>query len=153
MTDRWGATIGGLMFWAAIMTGIVIVGIAVFSVVPAHAEWKNVAAEWDQYRLNDSQRGWFKSIKNKQNVPCCDIADGHPTEMRRVIVDKESSSSEYQVPDPRPEHMGEWLDVPKTALTTPPNNAVGVATVWYTLNTGFSGAEVYIRCFVPDSEG
>ncbi len=143
MTDRWNAAIGGLMFWAA-------VGIAVFSVVPAHAEWKNVAAEWEQYRLNDSQRAWFKSIKNKSNVPCCDIADGHPTEMRRIIVNADSLSSEYQIPDPRSAHVGEWLDVPKLALTIPPNNAVGVATVWYS-NVG--DGTIYIRCFVPDAEG
>jgi hypothetical protein len=116
--------------------------------MPAFADWKNVAGEWDQYRLNDSQRAWFKSVKNKSGVPCCDIADGHPTEMRRVIVREGSEASQYQVPDPRSAHKGEWLDVPKLALTRPPSNPVGIATVWYSSMSG----DIFIRCFVPDSD-
>jgi hypothetical protein len=109
------------------------------------AAWQNVAGEWEQYRLNDSQMQWFKSVRSKTNVPCCSIADGHPTEQRRA------ADGHYQVPDPRAEHAGEWLDVPAEAMTTPANNPVGVATVWYSLNNGFPGA-IYIRCFVPEAE-
>jgi hypothetical protein len=115
-----------------------------------YAKWEHVAAEWDQYRLDEGQRAWFKSVRNKQSVPCCDIADGHPTEMRRVAA--EGDYSEYQIPDPREGHRGEWIGVPKLALTTPGTNPIGVATVWYTLNGGFSGMDVYVRCFVPESE-
>jgi hypothetical protein len=114
----------------------------------AHAEWKNVAGEWDQYRLNDTQMGWFKGVHNKQNVPCCSIADGHPTEQRR------GANGDYQVPDPRILHKGEWLDVPTTAMTNPANNPVGVATVWYSI-TGTPDnpqADIFVRCFVPEAE-
>jgi hypothetical protein len=55
----------------------------------------------------------------------------------------------YQVPDPRPGFAGAWLDIPVTAMTKPPNNPIGVATVWYAIQA----ETVYIRCFVPESEG
>lgn len=45
---------------------------------PGLAAWQNVAGEWEQYRLNDSQMKWFKSVRSKQGVPCCNQADGHP---------------------------------------------------------------------------
>jgi hypothetical protein len=109
----------------------------------AYANWNRVAADWDQYQLNESQRAWFKSIKNRQNVPCCDIADGHPTEMRR------RADGGYQIPDPL-HPGGEWLDVPTTAMTHPANNPIGIATVWYSLQYP---DVVYIRCFVPEAEG
>jgi hypothetical protein len=112
-----------------------------------HAAWQNVASEWDQYRLNDSQKQWYKSVRNKANVPCCNVADGHPTEQRRA------DDGHYQVPDPRPYRPGEWLNVPPEAMTTPANNPIGVATVWYVIQLeGQPDEKVYIRCFVPEAE-
>jgi hypothetical protein len=112
-----------------------------------HAEWKNVAQEWEPYGLTPSQHSWFGSVHNKQNVPCCNIADGHPTEQRR------GPDGDYQVPDPRSAHKGEWLDIPREALTKPPNNPVGVAIVWYVIRLeGQSGENVFVRCFVPEAE-
>lgn len=134
------ATFLGLAYLLmAALLGVVLVALALR---PVFAEWKNVSGEWEQYRLNDSQMKWFKSVKNKQNVPCCSIADGHPTEMRR------RADGGYQIPDPL-HPGGEWLDVPATAMTRPPNNPIGVATVWY----GTQGPDnIFIRCFVPESE-
>lgn len=90
---------------------------------------------------------WFGSVRSKTNVPCCSIADGHPTEQRRA------ADGHYQVPDPRKYRAGEWLDVPSEAMTTPANNPIGVATVWYVLREeGQPGENVFIRCFVPEAE-
>ncbi len=127
----------------AVMIGLAL---AVHFVVRADAAWINVAAEWDQYRLNDNQRAWFKSVKAKSGVPCCDIADGHPTEM-------EHRQDGYYIPDPRdPTDKDKWLKVPEDAMTTPRNNPVGVATVWYVIYPPGTNPEVYIRCFVAEAE-
>lgn len=44
---------------------------------------------------------------------------------------------------------GEWIKVPPEALTVPPTNPIGVATVWYVVQNGI---DLHIRCFVPESE-
>lgn len=57
-----------------------IVFAAVLCAGAAHAKWQNVAGEWDQYRLNETQKQWFKGVHPKRSgLACCDIADGHPT--------------------------------------------------------------------------
>lgn len=107
----------------------------------AHADWTNVAGEWDQYRLNETQMNWFKSVRSKQGILCCNIADGHPTAMDHRV-------DGYYIPNPL-NPSGEWLKVPPEALTIPATNPVGVATVWYVQN----GVEsIHIRCFVPEAE-
>ncbi len=111
----------------------------------ADADWKKVAGEWDQYRLNDSQRMWFKDVRSSQGVPCCDIADGHPTAM-------DHRSDGYYIPDPR-DSTQEWLKVPEEALTRQKINPIGVATVWYVIYPPGTTVEVYIRCFVAEPEG
>jgi len=110
----------------------------------AHADWTKVAQEWAPYRLNESQMGWFKSIKAPNGVPCCDISDGHPTEMQRRV-------DGIYIPDPI--HLGEprqWIKVPDEAIVKGATNPVGVATVWYVPQ---GSDTVYIRCFVSESEG
>lgn len=88
---------------------------------------------------------WFRSVRNKQGVSCCDISDGHPTEMER-------REDGIYIPDPI--HVGgPWLLVPKEAMTTPGGNPVGVATVWYVIQNSQTGSEIHVRCFVPESEG
>lgn len=101
--------------------------------------WDNVAQEWDPYRLTESQRQWFKSVKPKGPGPyCCDISDGHPT-----VSDRREDG--YYVP--RIDNPTEWVRVPDEAYTTEGNNPVGVATVWWTKATPPT-----IRCFVPEPE-
>lgn len=112
---------------------------------PAHAKWEQVAGEWEQYRLNESQMNWFGSVRNKQGVPCCNISDGHPTEMQR-------REDGIYIPDPL--HVGgPWLLVPKEAMTIPPTNPIGVATVWYVIQNKQDDQYIHIRCFVAESEG
>lgn len=132
-----------------LLTGAIYAAVAVvawLSVMwfPAHAAWDRVAGEWEPYRLNEGQMNWFGSVKSKQGVPCCSIADGHPTEMQR-------REDGIYIPDPM-HKTGPWLLVPKEAMTVPPNNPVGVATVWYVIQISQTDREIHIRCFVPESE-
>lgn len=126
---------------------ILAVAVAVFLLVMglrAHGAWQNVAAEWDQYRLNDTQMQWFKSIRAPNGVPCCDISDGHPTEMER-------RADGIYIPDPI--HLDgprQWIKVPDTAIVKGAINPVGVATVWWVPQ--YTQDSVYIRCFVPEAE-
>jgi hypothetical protein len=111
----------------------------------AGADWKKVAGEWDAYHLNEQQRAWFRSVQAQSGVPCCSIADGHPTAM-------DHRKDGYYIPDPRNSNGSEWLKVPDEALTKQKVNPVGVPVVWYVIHPGES-PEVFIRCFVPESEG
>lgn len=116
----------------------ILVGLLLF------VTWDRVAGEWEQYRLTEPQMNWFRSVHSKDGVPCCDLADGHPTEMKR-------REDGIYIPDPL--HIsGPWLLVPKEAMTVPLNNPVGVATVWYVVQTSQTDQNIYIRCFVPESE-
>jgi hypothetical protein len=111
-------------------------------VTSAHAEWKNVAGEWDQYRLNDTQKQWFKGLHSKRPGPaCCDVADGHPTMAERRI-------DGWYVPNFfHPDW--DWVRVPDEAIVTAPN-PIGVATVWF--GTQQADGTPYIRCFISESE-
>lgn len=134
---------------ARLLTGAIYAAVAFvawLSVMwfPAHAKWDHVAGEWEPYRLNEKQMNWFRSVRSKQGVPCCDLSDGHPTEMQR-------REDGIYIPDPL--HTdGPWLLVPKEATTIPPNNPVGVATVWYVIQVSQTDRNIHIRCFVPESE-
>lgn len=121
-------------------------GLLIFLIAgPARAAWQNVAGEWEQYRLNESQKQWFKSVKAKNGVPCCNESDGHPTEMKRAVSSE--GANEYWIPNPLDTSV--WIKVPDAALTIPPNNPIGVATVWYVVQNGIY---LHIRCFVPEGE-
>jgi hypothetical protein len=122
---------------------IAALSILLLSAIWARADWKNVAQEWAPYRLNESQKQWFKNLHPKRPGPaCCDQADGHPTASEHRI-------DGYYVPDPdRPDGM--WLKVPEDAFTQGGTNPVGVATVWFGA-VGTDGFR-FIRCFVPEAE-
>lgn len=83
----------------------------------------------------ESIRSWYKGVKAKSGVPCCDIADGHKTAFR---VDAEGR---YEVPID-----GEWRSVPPEAVIYDAGNPEDMAIVWY-VRQGVS--TYYIRCFVP----
>jgi hypothetical protein len=78
-------------------------------------------------------RAWFKSVRSKNGIPCCDIADGHRT-------DFDMREGKYWVPI-----NGTWIQVPDHAVVDNYGNPTGDAVVWY---TEFRDT-VYIRCFVP----
>lgn len=117
--------------------------LVIFLPRPSWARWDVVAGEWEPYRLNESQRQWFKSVRPKHAGPaCCDIADGHPTQQDR-------RADGYYIPNPFHTDWA-WVRVPDDAFTVPGSNPVGVATVWY--GTEQKDGTPYIRCFVPGNE-
>lgn len=128
---------------------ILAVAIAVFLFtlwVPAHAAWINVAQEWAPYMdkmtpgQQDRTKQWFKDQKSPHKVPCCDLADGHPT-------DYDIRGAGYWIPDPiHLELPRQWIEVPAEAVINNAGNPVGEAVVWWTQQGSDS---VYIRCFVP----
>lgn len=81
----------------------------------------------------DHIRAWFKSVRSKSGIPCCDTSDGH-------LTDYETRGDDYFVPI-----NGTWLPVPKEAVVTNYGNPMGQAVVWYS----DMGGTVFIRCFVP----
>lgn len=101
---------------------------------PAHAR-ELYAGQFDD--IDPATRAWFKGVKAKNGVPCCDIADGHLTEY------KVDSTGRYFVPIH--EMNDEWVPVPPSAVVLDAGNPYEKAVVWYIKN----GTEYYIRCFVP----
>ena len=88
-------------------------------------------------------RSWFKGVRSPHSVPCCDIADGHPTDY------KTDEGGHYFVPilgipnGPDPA----WILVPPEAVITSQGNPNDTAIVWYVRQQG----GIHIRCFVPTS--
>ena len=78
-------------------------------------------------------RDWFKSVKSRNGVACCDISDGHRTEY-------DMRESQYWVPID-----GAWMPVPPDAVIHNAGNPVGDAVVWYAQYQN----RTFIRCFVP----
>jgi hypothetical protein len=128
----------------ALASLLVVLSLAILTtlVSRSHADWTKVAGEWEKYRLNESQMQWFSSVHSLHKVPCCSIADGHPTLM-------EHREDGYYIPNPKVAPGSPWIRVPDEAMTTPSNNPIGVATVWW-VDHGVGG--IFIRCFVPESE-
>jgi hypothetical protein len=109
---------------ALICTPVLVHDICVPAVAHDNGQFDNVPPE---------VRAWFKAVKSHSGIPCCDIADGHPT-------DYDMRENSYWVPI-----NGEWMIVPPEAVVSDEGNPTGDAIVWYTT---YNGA-VYIRCFVP----
>ena len=79
-------------------------------------------------------RDWFKSVRGKDGVPCCDISDGHRTEY-------DMRDSQYWVPID-----GTWMQVPPETVIHNSENPTGDAVVWYAKSPQNN---IHIRCFVP----
>ena len=105
------------------------------------------ARGFDNGQWNDvdpQTRQWFKSVRNPHGIPCCDIADGHPTEWRP----NETGGYDAMI-------EGEWVPVPpQTMIRT--TNPTGKAIVWYVpmlRGALYAGPTYVIRCFVPEAQG
>lgn len=126
-----------------LLTGAIYAAIAVvawLSVMWFPAQSRELyAGQFDD--VDPATRAWFKGVKAKNGVPCCDIADGHLTDYK---VDE---WGHYFVPiadvpnGPNPV----WILVPPAALVLDAGNPYEKAVVWYIKN----GTEYYVRCFVP----
>src|SRR5882672_11137497 len=85
--------------------------------------------------LDPKIRDWFKSVRSKNGIPCCDIADGYRTDY------DQKPDNHYWVPI-----AGEWRQVPTEAVVENAGNPTGEAIVRYVKQ----GENTYhIRCFVP----
>lgn len=92
------------------------------------------AHDHDRPALN----GWFKTLRNKNTVPCCDGSDA----MRLDDVDWDAKDGHYRV-----RLEGEWVDVPDNAVIEQPNQA-GPTMVWPYRQDGKLNQ---VRCFMPGS--
>lgn len=112
--------------------------------------WPAHAFDSGQYEGVDPQlRSWFKGVKSKNGVPCCDMADGHQTDFK---VDE---AGHYFVPIAEVQDglNPVWMRVPDNAVITSQGNPNDRAVVWYVRQgpPPIPGGppNVFIRCFVP----
>lgn len=119
----------------ALISGILVVLV----VSPAGAKWENAAAEWQD--ASPAERQWFKDVKAPNNVPCCDVADGHRTtfEWRQ-----DDDGGHFWVPI-----KGKMFMVPKGAVIWNTGNPTDTSIVWYSELYSRPDGAPYIRCFVP----
>jgi hypothetical protein len=119
---------------------ILAVAVAMFLLtlgMRAHAT-THYAGEWD--KVDPATRSWFKSQRSPHGVPCCDMADGHPT------LEDWRGQNEYWIPNPVKLGEIQWIKVPPEAVIYNARNPTGEAVVWYVIQ---GSDTVYIRCFVP----
>lgn len=122
-----GRAITAAVFIVALCVGLVT---AFVFATKVHAK---DSGQWDS--IPQHVRDWFKSVRGKNGVACCDISDGHRTEF--AIKD-----TVYWVPID-----GVWIKVPPDAVIENSGNPTGDAVVWYAKASN----ELFIRCFVPGS--
>lgn len=130
-----GPTLAGLAFWLLLAIGLC------FVVLTGRA----FAVDTGQYENVDPMtRSWFKSVRNGQGVPCCDIADGHKTSF------KTDDKGNYYVPNPFADNG--WVQVPPEKVILNQGNPNEEAIVWYVPQFEDGNAKsIFIRCFVPTS--
>ncbi len=102
------------------------------TVAIAHEQYPGQYAQY-----TPQERDWFKSVRSPSGVPCCNIADGHLTSWTQ------SPNGQYIVPI-----NGNQVPVPPEAVVRTAN-PLDNAIVWYVA----VGNDIFIRCFVPSSEG
>ncbi len=119
---------------------IAALSILLFSALWARAT-THYAGEWDN--VDPAMRSWFRNLKSPHGVPCCDMADGHPT------LEDWRGQNEYWVPNPLAAETNAdgWIQVPPEAVVYDAKNPTGEAVVWYVIQN----RHVFIRCFVPGS--
>jgi hypothetical protein len=84
---------------------------------------------------NSPMKPWFESLRNKNGIQCCDVADG----MALSDVDWDTQNGHYRV-----RLDGQWLVVPDDRVVTQPNR-VGRPIVW----PQYLNGEPIVRCFMP----
>lgn len=121
----------------AAMALVVLIGFLIAFWIAALAQPLQ-ARDLDGRFKHSPLKPWFDSLKNKQDVGCCDTSDG------RRLEDAEwgtNTNGEYWVVID-----GVRYQVPEHALLTQKNRA-GVAIVWPYLDP--ATLQMQIRCFIP----
>lgn len=113
-----------------IVAFLISLGIVLFAVA---AQARDVDGRW----ASSPHHNWFKSLKSKAGVLCCDGADGE----RVADPDWKTQNGKYLV-----RLKGQWIEVPEESLVTEPNK-IGQTMVWPYEMQG----RTHIRCFMPGS--
>jgi hypothetical protein len=120
---------------AALLVPVLAVAATVMMVSCTRANAED-RGQWNNYRLSDQQKAWFKTVLDSIGNTCCDGADGYP-------VDYEMRDNKYWVL-----FRGQWLEVDETAVRHQ-SNPIGEAVAWFYYLNG----DLTVRCFVPGPGG
>src|SRR5437016_4794000 len=82
---------------------------------------------------NSPLKPWFESLRNKDGVQCCDVADG----MAITDADWDLQNEHYRV-----RIDGQWVVVPDDRVVTQPNR-IGRPMVW----PQYINGNPVVRCF------
>ena len=130
---KYGPIFAGFAFWSLVVAGLSLIILAGRAYAFDNGQYENV---------DPATRSWFKSIKNAQGVPCCDIGDGHKTAF------KTDDKGNYFVPNPFEDNG--WVKVPPEKVILNQGNPNEEAVVWYVPQFEDGNAKsIYVRCFVP----
>ena len=93
-----------------------------------------------QWNLDPETSQWFRSLKNGNGTPCCDMTDGSRIEDPGDYIANDDGSYEVKV-------EGEWQHVEANRVLKG-SNRVGYAILWR-----MPGPPHTIWCFLPPSLG
>jgi hypothetical protein len=101
--------------------------------------------------LRPDLKEWFKSLKSKSGVACCDDGDAEHAE---ATWDMARGGYKVFLKNPvHPKESGRWFDVPDDAVVKQPNLS-GVAMVWWYPSYAVDGTMTpVVRCFIPGAGG
>ena len=111
----------------------------VFAAFAARADWSRVAEEWGP--VPPSWGPWFGTVRSPKGVPCCNVADGHPTD------EDWKTDGETWVPHPLPDRVGQWIKVPADVIIHNAGNPTGRAIAWWVQRADQPDG-IFWRCFV-----
>jgi len=109
----------------------------------------------DRAYAHDSNRpdlkAWFQSLRSKAGEPCCDTGDAEHAE---ATWDMAKRGHKVLLRNPqKPNEVGEWFDVPDSAVVDRPN-LDGFAMVWWWPSYDHDGTMTpRWRCLIPGAAG
>jgi hypothetical protein len=101
-----------------------------------------VSAVWAHDKHHPELSDWFRSLANREGMPCCDGSDATRIEDVdwQTVCETDTGECHYQV-----RLEGEWWNVPPTAVVQS-GNRVGPTLVWPVYRREH---DIFIRCFLP----
>ncbi|MGE9007087.1 hypothetical protein ACO2JO_00780 [Leptospira interrogans] len=115
------------------------------------AAFLGISTAYPHDAMRPELNNWFKSLKNKAGVGCCDSGDG-----QHVEAEWDMGKGGYRVllkHPHRPTEPGQWFDVPYSVVIDQPNLS-GVAMVWWWPRYDSRGSMIPMwRCFIPGPAG
>ena len=115
------------------------------------AAFLGISTAYPHDLMRPELNNWFKSLKNKAGVPCCDGGDG-----QHVEAEWDMTKSGYRVllkHPHRPNEPGRWFDIPNSVVIKG-QNLSGIAMVWWWPSYDTDGSMTPSwRCFIPGPVG